>query len=187
MPVLTVPAAIDAFVSEYYPNKNFVLSDTDNDTLFLGRFTKPGDVFRSLLKFDLGELSNNPAFNMISAYLQLHICRNEVPSGTIEVKLYRLVNTWNPAWLTWNSQPFAYHNPDQSFIIPAQWEGMMMVEVSSTVKGWLNGDFVNYGLLIKGNEEQNSIVGIRSSNYNDPAAHPQLKILFESPGSINGT
>ncbi|MEN6328244.1 MAG: DNRLRE domain-containing protein [Syntrophomonas sp.] len=178
MPVLTLPAATDAFVSEYYPNKNFTLSDADNDALFWGRFKQPGDAFRSLLKFDIDELGNNPALNLKSAYLQLHVCRNEIPSGTIETEIYRLVNAWNPAWLTWNSQPFANHFPDQSFVIPAQWEGMMMVELSLTVRGWLNGDFPNYGLMIKGNENQDSIVGIGSSHYDDPAARPQLKILF---------
>ncbi len=180
MPVLAVPTVIDAFVSEYYPNKNFTLPDTDNNTLFFGRFKQPGDAFRSLLKFDIGKLNNNyQSFNIKSAYLQLHICRNEIPSGTIEVEIYRLVNAWGPTLLSWNSQPFAKHFPYQSFVIPAQWEGMMMIELSSMVRGWLNRDFPNYGLMIKGNENQDSVVGIRSSNYYDPAAHPQLKILFE--------
>lgn len=179
MPVLTIPAAIDAFISEYYSNKNFVFSD--HEALFFGRFAKPGDAFRSLLKFDIAELSSDhPGLNIISAYLQVYICRNDIPSGTVEAEIYRLTNAWNHTLLTWNSQPFAHHSPEQSFFIPAQWDGLMMVELTSMVKGWLNGDWPNYGLMIKGHESQDSIVGIGSSHYDDPAARPQLKILFEA-------
>lgn len=184
MPVLTVPAAIDAFVSEYYPNKNFVFAD--HEALFFGRFAKPGDTFRSLLKFDIAELSSYyPALDIKSAYLQVYICRNDIPSGTVEAEIYRLTNEWSHTLLTWNSQPFAHPNPEQSFFVPAQWDGLMMVELTSMVKGWFNGDWPNYGLMIKGNEDQDSIVGIGSSHYDDPTARPQLKILFETVEPID--
>ena len=185
MPVLSLPASKNVFVSEHYPDRNYSIAD--NDVLFLGRFMNIGDSFRSFLQFDLKQLTKKYSANIEieSAYLQIFMYRNEIKSGTIEINIYRLLDPWNQQFLTWNNQ-VAFHNiPEQTFIIPSEWEGLMFIELSSLVKKWFKGAIPNYGIILKGDEDKNCLSGIRSTNYRDPDTHPQLKILYKASDKIS--
>lgn len=178
MSILTLPATKNAHLCEYFPDRNY--SGTDNEGLFAGRFMKPGDRYRSLLFFNTEKLTGQPSSKSIkTAYLQFYIYRNEIPSGTVKAELYLLPDPGNIEFITWNNQPPVRHTPEQTFIIPAGWEGLVMVELTSTVTKWMEGSWLNHGLLIKGDEENNSLIGFRSINYSDPDTHPKLIIMFE--------
>ncbi|HWP97082.1 MAG TPA: DNRLRE domain-containing protein [Syntrophomonadaceae bacterium] len=179
MKVLTLPAFENVYISEYFSNQNF--SDQSYDVLYIGRFEKPGDRYRSLLRFNINQLRKTypTGIKIRSAYLQLFIFRNEIPSGLIQAEIYRLQDIWDKKLVTWNNQASAYSQAEQTFIIPYEWEGLILIDLTSTVRGWYKRSKLNCGIIIKGDEESNSLVGFRSTNYTDPNTHPRLKILFE--------
>lgn len=52
MPVTTFTPIQNVYISSAYPDQNFA-NRTQGDVLFVGTFTSPNDIYRSLLLFDV--------------------------------------------------------------------------------------------------------------------------------------
>lgn len=177
MRVLTLPASESAYISEYYPDQNY----SGENVLYISRFEQPGDSYRSLLRFDLSKMNNTypQGVKIRSAYLQLYIDRNEIKSSHIKVGIYRILATWDKNLVSWYNQAPAHTQAEQTFIIPYEWKGLILADLTSTIQGWFEGSITNHGIIIWGDEENNCLIGMRSTNYPDLNAHPRLKILIE--------
>jgi hypothetical protein len=102
----------------------------------------------SLLKFDLSSIPRDAV--IISAQLKMYL---EAGSGKIEVR--RITSDWQEGTVTWDHQPSMYTPPSSPpYYVPTysdvgptskryQWT------VTDIVKGWFDGSFSNYGLLLK--------------------------------------
>ncbi len=156
MPIY-IPASGATHISEYYGDRNPMAVDCN---LYISRFQGAGDRYRSLVKFDLRHLAELlPAGAAIgSAYLQLTVIRNDIPSGSINAGIWRCREDWDEAGVTWNRQPATAENPDIVFTIPAGWTGMMTVDATPLVRDWVDGHYSNYGFLLRGDEDNNRIV-----------------------------
>lgn len=156
MPI-KVPATKAVHISEYYPERNPIPGDP---TLFISRFKGVGDVFRSLINFNLQNLDSlfPPGTVVGCAFLQLMVTRNDLPSGTISASLWRCLNDWNVTDVTWNTQPETAESPDLTFTISSGWTGMMAVDVTTLVQDWLGGHYQNYGFQLRGDELNDRVV-----------------------------
>ncbi len=163
-----------AYISEYYSRQNFL--GNAKQAAFVGRFQDGGDSYRSLLFFNLHVFRKSQ--DLINrghpVYLRLNINRNEVPFGAVQAGIHRISSAWDPHTVTWDSQPGHARYPDVSFIIPAKWEGLFLLNINVLVNGWLNGFFPNLGLMIKGCEFKNSLVSFRGDVYPGARSAPVL-------------
>jgi len=152
-----VAASGATHISEYYGDRNPIAVDRN---LYISRFKGVGDRYRSLVRFDLQHLSELlPAGDAVgSAYLHLTVTRNDIASGSISASIWRCDKDWDQASVTWNNQPTTVEKPDITFTIPAGWVGMMTLEVTTMVRDWLDGHYPNYGLLLRGDEDNSRIV-----------------------------
>lgn len=165
-------------ISEWYPDSS--LRDTDAGALYVSRFLNPGDAFRSLLQFDLTVLPVGKTFK--TAYLQLYIYRNEIPSGTINARVFSINQAWNEDSVSWAGQPQISGIPYESFLVPSGWKGFILIDLSSLVSCWLNGDMGNHGCMIIGEEDHNCLVAFASTEYSETDKHPRLILIPEGQG-----
>lgn len=163
----------DAYVSEWYASENF----GSKIALFVSQYLRPGDDYRSLLQFNLDKIP--PDSTIEEATLELSAYRNEVSGPPINVTAHRLLNRWNQYSVTWNNQPEAKPTPDGVVtVFSGPPNEKVCIDITNLVQGWYDGSIPNHGLLLKGNERNNDLVGFRSINFEDRETWPVLHIKY---------
>lgn len=179
MTVITLRPSQSTYISSWYPEQNFFSSTA----LFAGRFMQEGDIYRSLLQFNL---DNIPRISTIdSAQLNLHMNDNHLGSGGAFIRVQCLFNSWSQETANWINQPGT--NPtginrvwDGSvYISHYVSNGFVSIDLSDLVRKWVNGSIPNYGLQLAGNELENSLFRFWSPNYNYSYAGPSLTVDLE--------
>lgn len=172
----------NSIVSQWYPDQNYSTSPA----LFAGRYLQSGDVYRSLMQFDLSVISSGSTIETASLILNMY--RNETGPTGAYVRVFHLLNDWIEASLTWNSQPPYSQTPfspvwDGSVYVSGTTPpGPVAIDISGLVRGWQEGFIPNNGLLLAGNETANSLVGFRSTKYMFSDSWPMLGITY-----VNGS
>ena len=162
----------DVCISEYYPSRNY--SSLVDSSLFMGRYKQDNDRYRTLLQFDLDRLGTSQAIN--KTYLQLNISRNEIATRIINLGIYRLLSPWDDGIISWNTFiPFAAV-PEHSFVIPAGWLGLLLLDISNLVSYWLSHEYINHGIILMGDECRNSLLAFSSRREENPDSWPRLVI-----------
>lgn len=67
------------------------------------------------------------------------------------VDLHRITNDWDENTVTWTSFAGSYA-PSVEASFPTELHGWHSIDISALVMGWINGDYANYGVLLKHNE-----------------------------------
>lgn len=170
--------SIDAYIAQWYPSSNFGIVPY----LYICRYKQKGDSYRSLIEFDLGNVGSNyipPGSIIRNAWLNLRIYRNEIPSGTtITMNVYRVLQNWSETGAVWNNQPISGSNPDGSVTISCGQSGLVRLEISNLVKEWFQGEVINRGIMLRGEEGINSLVGFFAREYPNTSFWPQLEVIY---------
>lgn len=174
MAKITLTPMMDVYVSEYYPDQNFENFGSP-EALFISQFEGAGDDYRSLIKFDVCCLVP-PTATIKKAELILDTFRNDLTTGSIEAKVYNLLGKWNEKMVTWNNQPPADTTAEDSYTVAAGSLNPVKFDITALVRGWLNGSIPNNGVIVKGDEVKDSLIGFRSTRYEDSAEWPKLEI-----------
>jgi hypothetical protein len=173
MATLIYTASQDSYISEWYPQQNFAASNT----LFTGQYLRSGDIYRSLLKFDLSDIPRGCSIE--EAELQLFLTRNEAGSEKISITVHYLLNYWNQNYVTWANQPLFNAHPDGAVSINKDTpEGFLSIDISNLVARWYNGSIINNGIILRGEESSNALVGFSSSNSANSQQWPRLRIRY---------
>ncbi|MDD2586835.1 MAG: DNRLRE domain-containing protein [Syntrophomonadaceae bacterium] len=173
MAVFTLLPYQNTYIAEWYPTTNFA----NRKALFLSRYLRNGDIYRSLIQFDLQQIP--PLSTIETAELELTMYRNEVTKSTT-VTAHRLLSNWTGNQVVWNTQPNYSAEPDSEILISPKTLSTQRINITSLVKGWHNGSIPNNGILLKGNEEINSLIAFCSSNHHNSSEWPKLHINFVS-------
>jgi|GEM_PF-1243099 len=173
MAIISVKNKQFGSISEW--NCQDALRKSDRGALYISRYQNPGDAFRSLLQFDLERLPLDGICD--TAYLKLYIYRNEINHGTIQAAVYPLTEKWDENTLTWDCRPRAADTPSQQIIIPADWKGFILFDISKLMSDWLDRIRENHGLVMAGDETRDALVAFASSAYPETDKHPRLILV----------
>lgn len=179
MTMVTLRPSLSTYISSWYPEQNF----SSSNALFAGRFRQEGDVYRSLLQFNLDNIPLVAA--ILSAQLNLYMHSNEVGIGGAYIRVQRLLNRWSQGTVNWINQPHTCPGgfdriwDGAVYIAQSTSNGSLSIEVNDLVRGWIDGSIPNYGLQVAGNETQNSLVGFWGPNYTFSYASPSLTIELD--------
>jgi hypothetical protein len=110
-----------------------------------------------------------------SAILYLYV---ESPGSEL-VEVHRATAAWNEATVTWNNFGNNFDAPVVTTFTPNS-IGWQAINITSLVQGWINGDYPNYGVLLKQGPE--AFTGYWSSDNADASVHPKLTICFSTGG-----
>jgi hypothetical protein len=185
MPVTTFTPCQNVYISSAYPDQNFA-NRTQGDVLFAGTFTGANDIYRSLLQFDIFNPTHQipPNSTIESAFLQLFMYRNDNP-GTARVEAFRLTDFFDQNTVTFNNRP-PTGLPHGTVIAPAA-PALVRINLSLLVEGWYDGSIPNTGVELRGLEnENNNIVGFRSTRFSDSGFWPTLQVTW-SKGTVSRT
>ena len=111
---------------------------------------KGGKRARSLVQFDVSAIA--PGTQIAQATLSLYLVHScDIGERTHKVKVYRTSDQWTESSVTWNDQP-GRADSYASVSIPSRTWGRYSFDVTDLVRGWVNGNFPNYGLMVRGPE-----------------------------------
>jgi hypothetical protein len=162
-----------SYVSEWYPLQNF----SSSPALFVSRYQQKGDIYRSLLQFDLSSIDSNCTIE--KAELILSMYRNEVETGVMELGVHRILNKWTENTSNWNNQPPFRTIQDAALLVyPHTQLGIHTIDISDLVREWHKGSIPNNGLFLMGEEESNGLLAFRSCNYLFSSDWPKLAVKF---------
>lgn len=163
----------DVYVSEWYANQNFIASIG----LFVSQYQQAGDDYRSLLQFNLSGIP--PTCTIVKAELELKVYRNEVTGGIL-VEAHRLLNNWNESLVTWNNQPPESPHVDGVILAtPDTPLDFIRIDITDLARGWYNGSIPNNGLILRGNEAVNDLIGFVSTRGQFSSEWPRLRVVYE--------
>lgn len=172
MAVISLLPTENIYVAEWYPDVNFY----QRDMLYVSQYQQVGDDYRSLIQFSLHHIP--PTSTIIKAELELFMYRNEVQDN-IQLTAHRILDRWSEETVTWDSQPLCPEEPESSISVYSDTPlGFLFIDVTALVQGWYDGSIPNNGILLKGDEEQNSLLAFSSHYFWDSREWPRLKVTF---------
>lgn len=176
MTAITLRPSLSTYISSWYPEQNF----SSSNALFAGRFMQEGDIYRSLLQFNLDNIPLVAAIH--NAWLNVNMYNNQVGMGGAHIRVQRLFNRWSQGVVNWINQPstspggFDRVWDGSVYIAPSASNGSISIELGDLVRGWVDGSVPNYGVQLAGNELENSLFRFWSPNYTFSYAGPRLTI-----------
>lgn len=159
----------DTCVDEQYPSSNYYLAES----LWTGGKTG-SNTMRTYIKFSLP--TNIQSHNITSAYLHIKKKEHQVPT----IKAYRVIDDWTSNTITWNNKPgYSNTNPTGTIVLDSGlWYKLICTDM---VKNWINGNYPNYGFLLKEPTESNSSQKTKFYSSDAPSPNkPELIINYTS-------
>ena len=168
---VTLEAVADASTSSAQANQNFG-SDT---TLAVGR----GGVIAPVqsytyVGFDLGSVPSDAVVS--SAQLELWLLQWSAQGAPI-VDVHAIVQSWNEAVITWDTQPLPDAHIDSQAL--ALGTGYKSWDVTTLVQAWLDGSQSNHDLVLVPAPEQS--FSLLFSSREEEANPPRLVIDYTTP------
>ncbi|HWP96707.1 MAG TPA: DNRLRE domain-containing protein [Syntrophomonadaceae bacterium] len=161
------------YVAKYYPRQNFAYTPY----LYLSQYRQPGDIYRTLMQFSLRCIPRHHCID--TARLHLTMYRNEIPPGlVVRCGLKRVLEPWLEKCVTWNSQPPSKLATSFTACFTDRPGTVLSKDVTHLVRSWYKGRKRNHGIVLTGDEFQNSLIGLYSTNYPDWTVWPYLEVHY---------
>lgn len=103
--------------------------------------------------------------------------RNEAPSAT-SIYAYMVKQNWHEFTVNWNNQPLCAATPSGQLTIQPGYTGTVLLDITDLARSWYDGSCVNFGLVLKGQENIDGILGFYSREYADSTQWPKLTIEY---------
>ncbi len=173
MAIFNLTPTADTFISQILPNNNY----GTGLGLLIGQYTTSTDIYRSLVKFSMNSL---PILGKINyAYLRVYVYRNDEPSLEKNIKVYRLTSDFNENTVTFNTAPSFSSTIINSTVVINEMNTNISLDITNLVRGWYDESVVNNGIILIGEEEIPSLIGVRSTNFQESTVWPYLEISME--------
>lgn len=125
-----------------------------------------------LVNFDLSVYAGQSVSNATASFYHQW---NSTPGAVFG--LYRNLSAWAGATLTWNNAPAYDLNPVATLNIGDSNQGVWRsFDITSTVNGWLSGDYANYGLRLQRIDQPNSVTYFKGAF--DDAYRPRVDLTL---------
>lgn len=197
----------DTWVYDQLPQSNFGASyymnvETAQSEGGYGRYGFP------LLEFDLSAIPKNSTIKSAELRLYKFSCQQEhTQCRENEVEAFRLNVPWEeggcpspggcPGQASWDSsgpqQGSNWHGslpewtrevqPQDRVVSPVQNNVWVRFNLTRAAKGWVNGSFQNYGVVLQGIFDSNKDYqrhDYYTSDYQDPALRPMLVVIYNN-------
>jgi len=172
---VTLYSVADACVMEGRPTYNF--GSTSDMWVGYDDYLEPdGRIVRSLVRFDLSSIPAGATIN--SATLRLYLVGSwDYPGKTRTITTYRTGSSWSESSVTWNNKP-SYAEAYGSAGVTHGSGVWYSFDVTNLVRGWVNGTWPNYGIMLRGPEWSGSDSSWKSFATRESSYDPQLVITY---------
>jgi len=175
-PTQFYPSA-DTTILQGIPSGNFG-SATDMWAGYEHCSSSANGITRSLVRFNLSSI---PAGTSIAnATLSLYLVNScDTSNRTHTVTTYRVKDDWSSS-TTWNSQPGTGEAYGSASISSRTYKRYTF-DITDLVRGWVNGSYTNYGLMLRGPESSGSSsarLGFGTLNASGTTYDPYITITY---------
>lgn len=153
----------DAHVSQYYKEQNF--AGGAQGILFCGQYQGEGDIYRSYIYFPVEVLGSLNGICKRKAFLRLFVYRNDITNGALENEAVPVSSRWTASQISWLRQPSCPNEPRVRFLVPAGWQGLMIIDITTLFRGWISREYPNFGLMLKGDETRHGLIAFHGGSY----------------------
>lgn len=168
MAVVYLSPESDTYVYNQLPAENFSTAAL----LYVG-FSKPDNIYRSYIKFNLSDIPF-PAF-INRGILRLFLCTDEL-NFTKCIDVHRIVSPYDGKTLTYNTQPEFLPNYESSVVLHKEKPQFKEWNITELVRGWHSGGIINNGILLKSRSEKKPSLTAFSSQ--DCGYSPNVPLLL---------
>jgi len=170
----------DTYMRNDFPHNNFGTATS----LRIG-LTTGSTIYRSLIR-DFNISSIEAGDTIVSAKLQVYVT-DAYGESNLSIKAYRVTSEWIESQASWNNRTSAvlwftlggdYNSNEIDTVNFTNQSGTYYnISVLDTVKGWLNGSYENYGIiLIAPDAEAGNYTYLASSDHATVAYRPKFII-----------
>lgn len=181
MPFVQVSPTDDAYISQFFPNKNF----GKLTTLLTGKYIQFNDAYRSLLKFNLTDVIP-PGNVILGATLELFVYRKDKTDAQLSqqtVKVYANSSNFLQSTVTWNNAPELNPTHYSINVTDGNVNNFISIDITSTVISWFYNIIPNNGITLIGVDTiVDTIIGYRSTEWTISAQRPFLNIQYGTSG-----
>ncbi len=135
-------------------------------------------IWRSLVRFDLSAVPRSTSITNARLYVYL-IESCDMGNRTHTVKTSRITGDWSEGGVAWSNKPGTGTEYGSATISSRSW-GWYSFDVTQLVRGWLNGSFTNYGVMLRGPEssgDSSASLGFATREYGGDEV-PYLSITY---------
>lgn len=179
MPFVKVSPIDDAYISQFFPNKNF----GKLATLLTGKYLQLNDAYRSLLKFDLTDIVP-PGNVILSATLKLFVYRKDKADTQLSqqiVNVYTNESNFSQNTVTWNNAPQLTPTPYLTNVTDENVNNFISIDITSIVISWFYNIIPNNGISLIGMDNLvDTIIGYRSTKWTISGQRPFLNIQYDA-------
>lgn len=165
----------DACILEGYPTAN--TGNTVDMWVGYDDYLEPdGKIVRSLVRFDLSSIPSGASIT--SATLRLYLVNSwDYPGKTRTITTYRIASSWSESSVTWNNKP-SYAESYGSAGVTHGADVWYSFDVTNLVRGWVNGTWPNYGIMLRGPEWSGTDSSWKAFGTKESSYRPQLVITY---------
>lgn len=174
-PPITTPlgaASIqDSFIGSGIPNQNNQLA------VLLGvGYGSISHITRSFIKFTLPSLTTADLIIDARLYLWLYTTNY----NTRQINVHKVKQDWSSAIITWNNQPQYDTKIEDYQLVKGELGTNFAWDVTSIAKEWYNGTGLNYGFMLKSNDESTDYNEFLSSDTSSAYTNyrPQVTLTY---------
>ncbi|PKP55334.1 hypothetical protein CVT91_15940 [Candidatus Atribacteria bacterium HGW-Atribacteria-1] len=168
----------DSFASSAVPDDNF-----GNSTFgFIGSSVDSPSIFiRGYFQYDLSAIPSTAV--VTSANFALYYAGSG--SDDLPLGLYKVLEEWDEAVITWNNQPQCSTESEYTCTIySGSTTGVYKYwyNLADLIQGWLDGSIVDYGIMIRDADESSlNTMAMVGSSESDEEYRPKLTINYYVP------
>ncbi|MBA1335418.1 MAG: hypothetical protein HPY66_1041 [Firmicutes bacterium] len=172
---ITKLASMDTCVDSNIPYRNF----GNYYALFIGKYLT-NVIYRTLLKIDTSGIPEGKIITRVD--LILYIIRNDDSTYSKIYNVYNLQEGFDENTVNYVNQPAIYPTPMAQFEITDEVNTFINFDITDLFNQWYNGEFPNYGLMIKAADENlGSLVAFYSKDAGNYRYTPRVEIYIEDP------
>ena len=172
----TLFAVEDAMVTQGYPTMN--VGDTIDMWAGYDDYLDPdGEIVRSLIKFDLSDIPSGTSINSASLNVRLYGSW-DYPGKSRTITTYRIGSAWSESSVTWNISPSIGEAYGSASVAHDNVGGWYSFDVTNLVRGWVNGSYSNYGVMLRGPEWSGSDSSWKGFYTSESSSDPYLAITY---------
>ncbi|HKZ83253.1 MAG TPA: DNRLRE domain-containing protein [Anaerolineae bacterium] len=180
----TLYSIADADVLQGYPNTNYG-SDAAMWAGYDDYLNPDGMIARSHVQFDVSAIPAGATIN--SAVLRVFLVSSyDFPNRTRLITTYRISSPWVESSVTWNTSPAFAEAYGSAPVTHGAW-GWYSFDVTNLVRGWVNGTFPNYGIMLRGPEVSGSDSSWKGFSTREWSNSPQLVITYSGSFTLVDT
>ncbi|GFZ30840.1 hypothetical protein CSC2_13660 [Clostridium zeae] len=181
MPVIEQIPTGDTFITNSHPDTNF----GNIGALLVGKSIYTKHIYRSLLIFNTPQITVGDI--LTNAYLRLYVYRKD-GLRIQKVNIYRVTDSFSADTVTYDTQPRISKTSISYYVSNDSLNNYIDIDVTELVIGWINGNFINYGLELISEDIFSGLLGFYSNEFSISTLAPKLIVNYisSSAGGITG-